>query len=398
MLRVAEHFAHTDTGRQRRGNEDSFFARSPLFAVADGMGGAQAGEIASRVAIDVLQDGLPDGAGSPEERLAGLVGEANAHVFELSRSGREYAGMGTTLTAAYLGEEELAIAHVGDSRLYLLRDGSFERLTRDHSLVEELVQRGEITAEEADQHPQRSIITRALGQERGIEVDRASWRARAGDVYLICSDGLTSMVTSEARVGELIAAGPDLREAGHRLIEAANDAGGRDNITVILFRLEEVGAPGPRTDQDTATDLAAVGSAQATAVHEVPVADGSGRPGARAATPPSRRRRRARNAAKILFVLGLLGLPVLGGGYIASQSVYFLGVDDQGLLTLYQGMPYDGPASLSLYSVNYTSGVPAATLPAPVRQVVVDHKLRSRRDASDLVTRIERGELEGQDG
>src|SRR3954452_4698698 len=167
MLRVAEHFERTETGRQRRNNEDAYFARSPLFAVADGVGGAQAGEVASRTAVEVLRQGLPDHGGSVEERLRARVEEANARITELGRSDDRRAGMGTTLTVAYVGEQELSVAHVGDSRLYRLRDDSFERLTDDHSLVEELVRSGKLTPQEADHHPQRSIVTRALGSETG---------------------------------------------------------------------------------------------------------------------------------------------------------------------------------------------------------------------------------------
>src|ERR671931_896031 len=257
MLRVAEHFERTDTGRQRRGNEDAFFARSPLFAVADRMGGAQAGEVASHMAVEVLEQGLPDGGGSIEERLRARVREANERILQLAQSDDQLAGMGTTLTAAYVGEDDLTVAHVGDSRLYRLRDGGLERLTDDHSLVEELVRQGKLTPQEADEHPQRSIITRALGAEPGVEADSRTWPARAHDVYLICSDGLTSMIP-EAQVAQVIQGAGSLAAAGRTLIDAANEAGGRDNITVVLFRLEEVGA--------------AVAPPQATAQHPAPAA------------------------------------------------------------------------------------------------------------------------------
>ncbi len=135
MVRVAEAVARTDTGRQRRGNEDNSLVRTPLFVVADGMGGAQAGEVASQIAVEVFEQGLPD-AGSPEERLASLAREANRRIHDLSRAEHERAGMGTTLTAAYLDADDLAIAHVGDSRAYLFRDGKLTRLTQDHSLVD----------------------------------------------------------------------------------------------------------------------------------------------------------------------------------------------------------------------------------------------------------------------
>jgi PPM family protein phosphatase len=395
MLRVAEHFERTDTGRQRRGNEDAFFARSPLFAVADGMGGAQAGEVASHMAVEVLEQGLPDGVGSIEERLRARVSEANARILELAQSDDQLAGMGTTLTAAYVGEDDLTVAHVGDSRLYRLRDGELERLTDDHSLVEELVRQGKLTPEEADEHPQRSIITRALGAEPGVEADSRTWPARADDVYLICSDGLTSMVP-EAHVAQVIQGAPTLAAAGRTLIDAANDAGGRDNITVVLFRLEQVGA--------------AAAAPQATAEHSAPAAGGewAGPDPAAVAPPPSvarreprvprsaraerKRRRRLRVPVGPILVLFLVAC-VLLGAYYATQTVYFVGVSGDGFVSVYRGLPYDLPAGLDLYSVNYESGVPADELTGSQRKTVTAHKLRSKDDAQDLVRQLETGEL-----
>src|SRR4029077_17506138 len=240
MLRVADQYAGTDTGRQRRANEDSLLALSPLFVVADGMGGAQAGEVASRIAVEYFRDGLED-ASRPEAALTTLALAANSRIHELSHSSAEHAGMGTTLTAVYVGEQEVAIAHVGDSRAYCLRDGELLRLTDDHSLVDELMRQGRLTPEEAVEHPQRSVITRALGPEGEVEVDTRSFSARSGDVFLLCSDGLTTMV-SEDQLASVLRSHRPLRDAGEALIRAANDAGGRDNITVVLVRLEEVAA------------------------------------------------------------------------------------------------------------------------------------------------------------
>ena len=256
MLRAAETTCKTDTGRQRRDNEDNAYARAPVFVVADGMGGAQAGEVASRIAIEAFEGGLPD-AGSPEERLRTLVREANHEIYERARADRQRAGMGTTLTAAYVDNAHVAIAHVGDSRAYLFRDGTLQRLTQDHSLVDELVRRGKLTEEQAAEHPQRSIITRALGPEPDVEVDTWTYPARAGDVVLLCSDGLTSMI-SEERVREILAAHSNLDAAGDALINEANEAGGRDNITVVLFRLEEVADGDGTADQETMVGLAGV--------------------------------------------------------------------------------------------------------------------------------------------
>jgi serine/threonine protein phosphatase PrpC len=386
MLRVAEHFERTDTGRQRRGNEDAFYARAPLFAVADGMGGAQAGEVASHLAVEVLEQGLPDGAGSVEERLRARVSEANERIMESAQADDARAGMGTTLTVAYVGEDDLTVAHVGDSRLYRLRDGTFERLTDDHSLVEELVRQGKLTPEEADEHPQRSIITRALGAEEGVEADSATWAGRHDDVYLICSDGLTSMVP-EARVAEVLAAGRSLAAAGRALIDAANDAGGRDNITVVLFRLEEVGVGVPAA-QDTAEHRA---PAPQTAAATAPVARIEPRP-ARGRAATRRRRRRPRVPVGPILVLFLVACVALGA-YYASQTVYFVGTSDDGFVTVYRGLPYDLPAGLHLYSVNYESGAPVGELTPAQKETITEHKLRSRNDAQDLVNQLEAGEL-----
>lgn len=257
MLRVAEHYELSDVGRARRVNQDSVYARAPLFVVADGMGGAQGGEIASRTAVETFENGLRDGL-PIEEALAELVIEANRRIHELSRSEGGKAGMGTTLTSAYASEDGVAIAHVGDSRAYLIRDGELTRLSKDHSLVGELVRQGKITEDEAEHHPQRNIITRALGPDPEVTPDTLTQPARDGDVFLICSDGLHSM-TGEFRIGEMLAEGGSLQELGHRLIDAANAAGGRDNISVVLFRVEEVAvAPDYDDEQPTRAGAAAV--------------------------------------------------------------------------------------------------------------------------------------------
>jgi PPM family protein phosphatase len=410
MLRVAaDHFSHSDTGRARRANEDSYYARSPIFVVADGMGGAQAGEVASRLAVEVFERGLgSDDGGSGEELLAARVHEANARIHEMSQTEQERAGMGTTLTAAHVGEHDVAIAHVGDSRAYRLRGSEFVRLTEDHSLVEEMRRRGQLTAQEADEHPQRSIITRALGPEPDVLVDTSSWRGAAGDVYLLCSDGLTSMVP-EGRVAEIVRAAPTLREGGRALIDAANEAGGRDNITVILFRLEEVGgASDAAREQPTSA-----GGLGALTTADVQAATGAAPPGsprgdgAATATAPvrsatSRRMRpsappppphRTRRLAKLFAILALIALPLGFGAYSANQAVFFIGTNDEGFVTLYRGLPYTLPAGVDLYKVNYVSSVPLQTLPVGRRKQLVDHTLRSHDDASDLVRELERGRI-----
>src|SRR5215212_2267507 len=207
------------------------------------MGGARAGEVAAKAAVDELA-GLANRERVQERELATAVEGANRRIHELSQGDESLAGMGTTMTAVSVGDGEVAIAHVGDSRAYRLRDDELERLTHDHSLVDEMVRAGRLTPEEAEVHPQRSIITRALGPEPQVEVERMTYPARSGDVYLICSDGLTTMVPEDA-LGAVLRGRSSLRQAAEELVRAANEAGGRDNITVVLFRLAEEGEAQP---------------------------------------------------------------------------------------------------------------------------------------------------------
>jgi PPM family protein phosphatase len=400
MLRVAEQYSGSDTGMQRRANEDSLLARSPLFVVADGMGGAQAGEVASRIAIESFDAALEDN-GSPEETLATRALSANTRIYELAQSDPDHAGMGTTLTAVYVGASDVAIAHVGDSRAYCLREGKLLRLTHDHSLVDELIRQGRLTPEEAEDHPQRSIITRALGPEAVVEVDTQSFRARPGDVYLLCSDGLTTML-SEATVAEVLLSNPRLREAGERLIALANEAGGRDNITVILVRLEEVGGDGRLTPVAGAGEDLQATKVSGTSAGEDPQATRVS--GKRTVTPrqpreptpaaESRGRSRVRRVLAPLIALAVLGI-VAAGAWVASQSVYFIGTNSRGLVTLYRGVPYELPGGIKLYTSDFVSGVSAASLTPPRRRTLLDHSLRSENDAGSLLRSLELGQLSG---
>jgi protein phosphatase len=284
--------------------------------------------------------------------------------------------MGTTLTAAYLDDSELAIAHVGDSRAYLFRDGSLKRLTQDHSLVDELVRRGKLTEEQAAEHPQRSIITRALGPEPTVEVDTWTYPVRAGDVLLLCSDGLTSMV-SEERVEEVLAGATALEKAAGQLIDEANAAGGRDNITVVLFRIE---------DADRAAKLPEVAPRpEATAVSTGAVATSEER-------APGALKRHRKLAAAVTALVVVLAL-VLGGGYLASRQLYFIGTNAQGIVTIYRGLPYDLPAGVHLYETFYVSGVPASLVPADRRAAFFNNNLRSESSAASLVRSLELGQI-----
>ena len=378
MLRVAEQAHRTDTGRQRNANEDAYFARGPLFAVADGMGGAQAGEVASRLAAESFEP-VQRGEESPEAYLRAIARTANARIHRLAQADSSRSGMGTTLTAALVEDDEVSFAHVGDSRAYLFRDGELKLLTSDHSLVEELRRQGRLTDEQAEDHPQRSIITRALGPEREVEVDTMTYRARPGDVYLLCSDGLTTMVR-EDRIAATLADTESLDDAVSSLVREANEAGGRDNITVVAFRLEEAEEAAETKEQPTLIGPAAE-EAGLTAGAVAEAADGRERaahPAQVAATPrqvPGRGRGRWRRSS---------AAPIYG-----LHQVYFLGTDSGGRAALYRGLPYDLPLGIELYSEVYAAPVQVSAIPASRRGSATDHTLRSHDDAADLLADLQ---------
>jgi PPM family protein phosphatase len=238
----------TDTGRKRRRNEDAYVIAPPLFAVADGMGGAQAGEIASKLAATVLED-TDSGALSGRERVASLIQEANARVYERSSTDPSASGMGTTMTVALVEDHEVTIGHVGDSRAYRARGGRLEQLTEDHSLVNELMKSGKLSPEEAETHPQRSVITRALGTDPEVDVDVFTVETENGDVFLLCSDGLTAMVDDAEILGVLEHHRDDLKRVTKALVAAANRGGGEDNITVVAFAIAGNGDDGADTEE-----------------------------------------------------------------------------------------------------------------------------------------------------
>ena len=227
----------TDTGKKRRRNEDDYVVEPPLFAIADGMGGAQAGELASSLAAGAVRGG--DAAGSGEGRVVDLIQEANRRVYQRSSQDAAVSGMGTTMTVALVEDDTVVFGHVGDSRAYLIRDGKLEQLTEDHSLVAELVRSGKLSPEEAETHPQRSVITRALGTDPDVDVDTFSIPTQPGDLFMLCSDGLTSMVEDEEILKTVEKHSDNLQAATKALIRAANKGGGEDNITVVFFEIGE---------------------------------------------------------------------------------------------------------------------------------------------------------------
>ena len=247
--------ALTDVGRVRAANEDAFVIDDDtrLFAVADGMGGHQAGEVASETAIAALRSRLQEGRPLDE-----AIVDANSAVVARAAGDPALRGMGTTLTAAVLGDDhELVIGHVGDSRAYLWRDGALEQLTVDHSVVAELIAAGQLTEAEAEVDPRRAMITRALGIDVDVEVDVIPLALTVGDRLLFCSDGLTTMLRDDA-IADVLRGEADRDLAAHELVEAANEAGGTDNITVLLIdvvaddAVDAQPAPEPDADADAA--------------------------------------------------------------------------------------------------------------------------------------------------
>ena len=439
MTLVVRHAALTDIGLHRSGNEDAFVDELPLVAVADGMGGARAGEIASHLALDTLAADLAAGA-----TLAHAAQAANESVYHESRSDRARAGMGTTLTAVLLGDDRLEFAHVGDSRLYLWRDETLEQITDDHSLVGEMVREGHLTREGALSHPQRSILSRALGTEARVEVDGGEVELRAGDGLLLCSDGLYSMVP-ELTIAAVLAAVDDPLRVARRLIREAKNEGGHDNITVIVLRFdqaaddavsageaatvalpvvgaeaatvalpavgaEQTGAAETPSDADaSAPDATAPGSdATATAPGDVaaqadedtgtddgaaatdegaPAADAVGAvedevaPLAGAAAPPAPRRRRRRHLWLAATVVVLLLLLCAAAGAVASD-VYFVG-DHDGMVSVYRGLPVS-VAGIDLNDLYLQTTMPIVTVAPSVRARVERHDLHRKAAALAL--------------
>jgi PPM family protein phosphatase len=228
----------TDPGRRRRRNEDAYVCDPPLFAIADGMGGAQAGEVASRLAAAALQEGGVENGGGAQ-RIIDLIQEANRRIYDRSNTDPNTSGMGTTMTVALVEDERVTFGHVGDSRAYLVRDGKIEQLTEDHSLVNELMKSGKLSREEAETHPQRSVITRALGTDPDVDVDTFSIPAQTNDVFLLSSDGLTDML-SEAQILNVVEKNrSNLDGVVRALVKEANRGGGEDNITVVAFEISD---------------------------------------------------------------------------------------------------------------------------------------------------------------
>jgi protein phosphatase len=364
----------TQTGNVRRSNEDSFLLRSPLFMVADGMGGALAGELASRMCAEAFAElDLIEHQG--EEALRETIGIANRRIWDRSRTDAETSGMGTTVTAALVGDGGVvSFAHVGDSRAYLLRDGALQRLSEDHSLVHELVRQGQLSEVEAEQHPQRSVITRALGTDEEVQIDTFSLQSKPGDVLLLCTDGLNTMV-SEADIAAALGSETGAADVARRLVRAALKAGGEDNVTAVVVCFGETSLA---VEEDDVTSDGAV--------HRVLPADIDAPSPRRPRDPRQRSGGGAlRRAAMIGSAVVLVAILAVAGA-IGLRASHFIGADTStGRVAIYQGVPVDLPFGVHLYHVVYESRVSYVALAPDQRKKLFDHTLRSESSAHSVL-------------
>ena len=379
-------FGITHAGKVRQNNEDALLVGEgedeTLFVVADGIGGFEAGEVASSLAVDVLKDLHPD------VPFKAAIGEANRRIVAAGRGDEKLSGMGTTVVAIRFGgtprEPVAEVAHVGDSRAYLMRGGDMIPITEDHSLVAELVRSGDLTRDQAAEHPQKNLITRALGADEEVDVDTAILPIEAGDRILLCSDGLSDMV-SETGISEILVDSPDDPERAARvLLSAALDAGGNDNITIVIVDVKEQPAQGVRKRRER----------RSGATSEMLSLGRSGQ-GVKSRTPPragprrSSRRKRSRGFWKGLgkLVRGLAIVLVLVAAltpvYLWGSSRYYFEFD-QGEVVAYQGLPY-APLGIELNQEWRRPGLTQSEIKEPYQKPIENHKLYTRDQAERVL-------------
>lgn len=381
----------------------------PLFVVADGMGGHVAGDIASSTAVDTIKEESSSANAQDMNTLARLVLGANSRIWEKAQSDPTLRGMGTTCTLLMLDSSTAHIAHVGDSRAYLLREGELTQVTEDHTLVGRMVKEGRLSADEAEKHPQRSIVTRALGVDSEVEVDLMTVDLREGDRILICSDGLSSMIDSDT-IASILREESDPQVAADRLVDAANEAGGEDNITVVIVDITSAESPGAGATAaskraDTAESPGSVPNpTTAPSSSEMTYAGG----GAIAAPPevdqsreervdttrdedhderPERTWPRKLVVALVVVVLLAVGA-FFGVSYLLGNS-WYVGVNDEGFVTVYEGIPEE-IAGLNLSEEIEVSDIRLTELPDFLSANVADGiKKDSLEDARTQIANLE---------
>jgi serine/threonine protein phosphatase PrpC len=399
---LLEHHGLTDPGKVRKNNEDSLLVGEgrddTLFVVADGIGGFEAGEVASSIAIDVLKEV------APSESLEDAIREANRRILAASRGDEKLSGMGTTVVAMRFGgteEEPVAqVAHVGDSRTYLVRGGEMRPVTEDHSLVAELVRSGDLTRAQATDHPQKNLITRALGAEEEVEVDTIVLPVEPGDRFVLCSDGLSDMVPETKMQSILLSDPEDPEKTARALLAAALKAGGADNVTVVIVDVREEAPPAPRSRRGDTEELRAPASGEPGS----PRRRWSGRRGAqskkgtvprgsarqtakRGAVPRGKAGGAGRNikvfvqALSVLLVLAALASPF----YLWGSSRYFLGFDE-GEVVIYRGLPY-AVGGFELNEEVRRTGLEESNVEERFRDAVENHRLYASEEQAETVVR-----------
>ena len=369
----------TDVGRVRKGNEDSYLLEAPVYAVADGMGGHIAGDVASATAVSVISDGIAAQPPQDGSALADLVGRANDAIWDKARSDPSLRGMGTTCTLLMIDGDVAHIAHVGDSRAYLLRDGTIRQLTEDHTLVERMVREGRLSAQEAANHPQRSVITRALGVDAQVQVDVMEEQLAEGDRILLTSDGLTSMVEPED-IAAALDQEEDPQAAAARLVDMANEAGGEDNVTVLVLHVRNDGPP--RRDATAQQDGPPAPPPPAPAREDTRTGALAGQD----APPPRRWVRPLIWTVAVVAVLGSAGFVTVR--WVLSNS-WFVGLSDDGVVTIYQGIPEE-IAGASFADVEEETGIAEADIPESFRDDIEENKkFESLEEAQTYVANVE---------
>ena len=334
--------SRTEIGNVREHNEDSLTVLPPLFAVADGMGGHEAGEVASEITINTLNDLAPQSADA--EALARAVVAANLNVIKAPSQGVGREGMGTTLTAAILEKERLVIAQVGDSRAYLLHNGSLQQLTRDHSLMADMIEAGQLTEAEARVHPNRSVITRAIGSDPHMQPDLYELNVETGDRLLLCSDGICSMI-EDHEIASIMRQAPSAQSCADQLVEAALAAGGFDNATAVVVDVEGF-----------------------KAVREKKQA----------------RKSKALAIGVIVCLLAALACAVFAGYYYVNNSAYL--IEQDGKVAVYRGLNEE-LFGIPLSNLEYTSGVEVDKLnPGVANRIKEGMAVGSLEEANNLIT------------
>ena len=381
MVLFLEHHGVTHPGKVRNNNEDSLLVGEgrdeTLFVVADGIGGFEAGEVASSITIDVLKDIAPLGS------LEDAIREANRRILAAAKSDERLSGMGTTVVALRFGgtesEPAAEISHVGDSRAYLLRDGELKPITEDHSLVAELVRSGDLTRDEASEHPQKNLITRALGAEVEVEVDTTVLPIRSGDRFILCSDGLSDMIP-ETRMLDLLTFSPEGPEkAAQTLVSAALEAGGTDNVTVVVVDVKEDDPPAEEPRRGDTQEMKAIVLEEADARRRQE----------RPQTGDKRAEAEGLGRSLVVSIRVLAAVLVLVAMatpfYLWGTSRFFLGFEE-GEVVIYQGLPYE-PLGYGLYQEVQRTGLKEPDVQARYRDPIENHKLYSSKEQAEATVR-----------